>query len=1326
MAELMATMVVGPLLSMVKDKASSYLLEQYKVMEGMEEQHEILKRKLPAILDVIADAEEQAAKHREGAKAWLEELRKVAYQANDVFDEFKYEALRRKAKAKGHYKKLGSIVVIKLIPTHNRILFRYRMGNKLRMILNAIEVLIAEMNAFRLKFRPEPPMSSIKWRKTDSKISNLSMDIANKSRKKDKEEIVNRLLAQASNGDLTVIPIVGMGGMGKTTLAQLVYNDPEIQKHFQLLLWLCVSDNFDVDSLAKRIVEAAPKEMNKKNDNGGAKKLPQDELKEVVSGQRYLLILDDVWNRDASKWEALKYNLKHGGSGSSVLTTTRDQAVAQLMAPAQEVYDLKNLNESFIEEIIKRSAFNSEQERPPPELLEMVGDIAKKCSGSPLAATALGSTLHTKTTKKEWDAILSRSTICDEENGILPILKLSYNCLPSYKRQCFSFCAIFPKDHEIDVEMLIQLWMANGFIPEKQGECPEIIGKRIFSELVSRSFFQDVKGIPFEFHDIKCSKITCKIHDLMHDVAQSSMGKECAAIATELSKSDDFPYSARHLFFSGVIFLEKVYPGIQTLICSSQEELIRSSREISKYSSLRALKMGGDSFLKPKYLHHLRYLDLSYSKIEALPEDISILYHLQTLNLSICDCLCRLPNGMKYMTALRHLYTHGCWRLKSMPPDLGHLTCLQTLTCFVAGTCSGCSDLGELRQLDLGGRLELRKLENVTKADAKAANLGKKEKLTELSLRWTGQKYKEAQSNNHKEVLEGLTPHEGLKVLSILHCGSSTCPTWMNKLRDMVKLVLDGCKNLEKLPPLWQLPALEVLCLEGLDGLNCLFNCDIYTSFTFCRLKKLTLASMRNFETWWDTNEVKGEELIFPEVEKLIIKSCPRLTALPKASNVISELSGGVSTVCHSAFPALKEMELYGLDIFQKWEAVDGTPREEVTFPQLYKLDIRRCPELTTLPEAPKLSNLNIYEGNQQISLQAASRYITSLSSLLLHLSTDDTETTSVTKQQDSSELVIEDEKWSHKSPLELMDLTGCNLLFSHPSALALWTCFVQLLDLKIWWVDALVDWPEEVFQGLVSLRKLDIYRCKNLTGHTQARWQSAPAPSELLPRLESLQIRRCYSFVEVPNLPTSLKLLQITDCHDLRSIIFNQQQDTTMLVSAESFAEPDKSSLISGSTSDTNDRVLPRLESLVIQYCNRLKVLHLPPSIKKLDIVRCEKLQSLSGKLDAVRALNISYCGSLKSLESCLGELPSLQHLRLVNCPGLVSLPKGPQAYSSLTSLEIRYCSGINLLPPSLQQRLDDIENKELDACYEESEAEPEPKSPHRQSAISRLLCLE
>ncbi|PUZ68662.1 hypothetical protein GQ55_2G046900 [Panicum hallii var. hallii] len=1359
MAEVLATMVVGPLVSMVKEKASSYLLDQYKVMEGMEEQHEVLKRKLLHILDVITDAEEQAAAKREGAKAWLEKVRKVTYQANDVLDEFKYEALRRRAKEEGRYKDLG-MDVIKLFPTHNRIVFRYRMANKLRMILQEIDDLIKEMNDFRFMFKPGPPEPTNYLRQNNSHIVDR-VNIAKESRAREKKDVVDRLLAQASSSDLTVLPIVGMGGLGKTTLAQLIYNDPEIKKHFQLRLWVCVSDNFEVDSLADRILK----------ENGckptGCSAL--EKLQNAVSGKRYLLVLDDVWNRDEHKWERLKSYLQHGGSGSSVLTTTRDEAVAKLMMGKTEgAYKLESLGAYFIEKIIKTRAFSSKEEEWPGELVKMVGQVAKRCAGSPLAATALGSVLRTKTSKQEWDAVLNRSTICDEENGILPVLKLSYNCLPSYMRQCFAFCAMFPKDYEIDVQSLIHLWMANGFIPEQPGVCPETIGKKIFNELKSRSFYQDLKSVPFEqkyytFGRIKftyCSKITCKIHDLMHDVAESSMGKECAAIATHPSQSEYALHSARHLYLSVRqpekllnASVEKGSPAFQTLISDGyvKEDL----KILSKYNSIRALKIKRGSFLRPKYLHHLRYLDLSETSY------------------IICKYF------LKYLTSLRHLYTHGCGTLKSMPGGLGHLTSLQTLTCFVAGTDSGCSNVRELQDLDLGGRLELRQLENVTGANgAQAAGLGNKKKLTELELRWTDGD-QEAQNNNHEEVVEGLKPHDGLKVLRIYSCGSITFPTWMDMLSGMVELKLSGCKKLEKLPPLWQLPILKILHLTGLESLHCLCSGGT-TPVTFRKLKVLFLFVMPKFEAWLDTDVVQGEGPIFSEVEELEIYECGSLTALPKAASVITKSSGGVDTKCRSAFPALRNMalrslnmfdrwdvvegtlvegvtfprlvelrirncaslsalpkgsllveqsfggaetvccrsafpalwklELSGLSALERWGAVEGTPGEEVTFPLLEELKIYACPKLSGLPEAPKLSELAI-RGGQKISLQAASRCIPSLSSLSLDVSPDDMETTLLHVKQ----------KWDHELPMAAMELNRCELLFSsHPGALALWTCFARLVDLTILDCDALVYWPENVFEALVSLRRLSIWRCSKLTGHTQASdGQSAPERGGLLPRLESLWISGCTSLVEVPNLPASLKTLVIGGCGDnIKSIIFGQHE-YVMPVGGEGVVQPDTSSLIPGSSgsevtastavlklsSAANHRSLPCLESLSIFRCDRLsEVANLPPSIKILDIDSCGNLQSLSGKLDVIQKLYITLGSRLESLESCVGELRSLEELSLLRCRRLVSLPDGPQAYSSLRLLEIRGCDGIKLLPRSLRSRLDCLEEKHLDACYEET----------------------
>ena len=303
-------------------------------------------------------------------------------------------------------------------------------------------------------------------------------------------------------------------------------------------------------------------------------------------------------------------------------------------------------------------------------------------------------------------------------------------------------------------------------------------------------------------------------------------------------------------------------------------------------------------------------------------------------------------------------------------------------------------------------------------------------------------------------------------------------------------------------------------------------------------------------------------------------------------------------------------------------------------------------------------------------------------------------------------------------SPPATMCLCRCTLLFfSHSSALALWTYFARLVDLTIWDCDALVYWPENVFQVLVSLRKLLIRSCSNLTGGTQSSGeQSAQAGGGLLLRLESLRINNCASLVEVPNLPPSLKTLNINRCDNIESIVFVQQEDTR-LVSGEGVVQLDTSSPISGSSSSeatastavlklssaANHRFLPCLEALEICHCYGLsKVANLPSSIKTLRILGCRNLQSLSGQLGAIQKLTIISCIWLESLESCLGELRSLEELELSDCRSLVSLPDGPQAYSSLRVLLIVNCEGIKLLPPSLQSCLDCLEEKRLDARYE------------------------
>ncbi|CAN6162258.1 unnamed protein product [Urochloa humidicola] len=1213
----MAEFMIGPLVSLLKDKASSYLLDKYKVMRGMEGQREILERRLQAIQDIIEDAEKGAS--RAGVSAWLQRLKKVSYEAIDVFDEFKYEELRRDAVKKGHHRKLG-VDVVSLFPARNPIVFRYRMSKKLHKILQNIEVLVKEMNDFRFTQRQQIP-PPVQWRQTDSIMVDSERDIVSRSRNEEKKKIVKVLLEQEE--DIMVLPIIGVGGLGKTTFVQLIYNDPEVKKHFNLLRWCCVSEDFDIVNIARDICQRHEENREK----------ALQDLQKELSGKRYLIVLDDVWNQDAEKWGKLMTCLKQGEMGSAILTTTRDAEVARVMimgAPGS--YYLQKLGNRYMKEIIENRAF-SVQKPNSDELDEIVDKIVDRCVGSPLAAKAFGSMMSSKTSIQEWKDILAKSNIWNEKTDIFPILKLSYDDLPSNMKQCFAFCAVFPKDYEIDVESLIQLWMAHDFIPAQQEENPDMVGKAIFNQLAWRSFFQDVKQTPapLDYYgkrkQLRNGKI-CKIHDLMHDVALSIMGNECATIADRPNKKS-LSNPTRHMFISYQEtrtllddFLKKQSSNLHTLLYS-HPYIYGSTPHLSKYNSLRSIQLCQLEKLpiRPRYLQHLRYLNLSENwRIEELPQEISVLYNLLTMDLSHCSSLCRLPNDMKYMRSLRHLYTNGCSSLECMPPDLGQLTSLQTLTYFVVGSSSDCSTIGELQNISLGGELDLNGLENATEEHAKAASLGNKENITHLSLKWSSEGQEELVQDYHNKVLDALKPHGGLEMLRILNYKGCRMSTWVQDLslfqQHLTELHIVGCTMCEDFPEFSHLRALQVLHLEKLYKLQSLCS-----------------------------------DMAFME------------------------------------FPALKKLKLHNLKSMDSWVATNGKG-EELTFPVLEEFDIINCPKLRNLPEAPNIKVMRIKEDKAQLLISLiSSKYLSSLS--LLVLSVSDTEAT--LPLAENHELSTEEMKiigcsfffassppqqivgiWKWFGQLQALEIHNCSSVIYWPEEEFL--SLVSLTKLHIVCCSNLfgraqvngVATPARV-RLLPKLKKLEIDDCARLTelfvlppsvteihidgcSSFQFIWgkygtelmgvqvEHGNDPTLVSPCLETLFIRGSDKLEGLSNLPQSLKKLSIYHCPELRSI--------------------------SG-----------HLEGLL-----------------EVGIGCCHKLESPDwGNMPALEGLGLLECKRLTTLPGSLGNYSALIRVHVAYCPAINMKPLYEHLPQRLDSLEYKLLSRVRSSDPGEGPKLQD-----------------------------------
>ncbi|XP_049400021.1 putative disease resistance protein RGA3 [Solanum stenotomum] len=480
---------------------------------------------------------------------------------------------------------------------------------------------------------------------------------------------------------LCTIPIVGMGGLGKTTVAKRIYNDEHIKQIFEKRIWLCLPEMSETKSFLEQILESLTERKIEVQRRDIIVKKLQDEL----GGKNYLLVLDDLWCVDSTSWHQFVDTLRgiNTSRGNCILVTTRMKRVASIVAT--DLHILGKLTEDHCWSIFKQKAFVDG--RVPEELVSMGNKIVKMCQGLPLAASVLGGLLHSKETH-EWQAILDGNPLVagedhdNGENSIKKILKLSYVYLPSPQlKNCFAYFAIFPKDFEFEKEQLIQLWMAEGFLrPCQETTVMEDVGHRFFQILLQNSLLQDVV---FDEHN----NIThCKMHDLVHDLAGDIFKSKVFD-----PKGDDGEKLSQVRYFGCESPRDKIDKinepeRLCTLFWRSNyisEDMLLSFKflKVLNLSSSRIKELSA----KIGKLIYLRYLDLSNTKITTLPNSICELYNLQTFRISDCDSLKELPYEMGNMISLRHIYcSFQCIDKKhfQMPPKMRQLTCLQTLQFF--------------------------------------------------------------------------------------------------------------------------------------------------------------------------------------------------------------------------------------------------------------------------------------------------------------------------------------------------------------------------------------------------------------------------------------------------------------------------------------------------------------------------------------------------------------------------------------------------------------------------------------------------------------------
>ncbi|KAJ3676154.1 hypothetical protein LUZ60_003566 [Juncus effusus] len=829
-------------------------------------------------------------------RLWVRELRYVEYCAEDVVEKIQFEWLRvtRLAQFKNEliYSWTGKR---KRMPHALFPSLSSSLEERIETITDRYQEIARHRNALHfgadVERRPQP-----------SRFIQSSSLIKSKlhGRNNEKEKVIGLLLSDDNIDEprYSVIPIVGMAGIGKTTLAQHVYQEEIVQSNFDLKIWVWVSQQSGVIGVARKIVQSIENVTRNVYELEPLHRTIVGHLK----GKKFLLVLDDMWDEDLNNWNNLQAPFNGGEKGSKVIVTTRSIRVSQMFG--QKRFHLSCLSDDICWLICSERAFFGRQTNLDPNMVEIGKTAVARCKGLPLAAEAIGAALSISYNENHWIKVSENSFWL--ENEVTPAIRVGYDCLPLHLKRCFAYCSLFPKGYIFHKDVLVQLWAAQGFFQAHGSSSLEEIGGNCFDDLVKKCFFQHAP-----FHCPTEERFV--MHELYHELAQDVSGIEFNR--TEDNKLHMIDEKARHssLVPQESHSMEEIQLGcfggheLRTFLFVAGNEQERISFRMKlprglfmKLQGLRVLDLSNTDIqiLPIENLIHLRYISVENTGIRTLPEAIGGLFNLQTLNLRRCNYLEELPVGIKLLISLRHLYlplSETCSLL--MPCGLGQMTELQTLPMFVVlkkNDACGIEELGSL--VNLRGELHIMGIESVSSAQlAKQAKLVNKAKLQKLTLEWS-------MADSHiptreeeeivSDVLGRLRPHPNIEELIIKGFYGTNFPSWLWAvyLMKLVALNLKDCKRIEKLPPIGRLPSLKHLTIRSMEKLKCIgsefcgnTNTNRFYGPGFPVLESLVFKKMDAWEEW--SGVESGD---FPCLKYLSINNCEKLTSLPRIWSLIN------------------------------------------------------------------------------------------------------------------------------------------------------------------------------------------------------------------------------------------------------------------------------------------------------------------------------------------------------------------------------------------------------------------------------------------------------